>query len=361
MGNRKYLWIVLAILIWWGIFQWMIPSWEGAGRLYGQWVFRPVQAMRGGLLNSVPFSLGDLLYGGGLVVLVFAGIRALLRAHKGKEARRQWIRGLVRVFWMGMAGILLFFLGWGGNYYKPELRDYWNLPPVTASKAEAGFAYFRFLSEGMNRLAPQFSARPLPVLNRESRRLYGERTDLPWARSALKVKPSLLGSWLPYLGIQGYYNPFTGEAQVNARMPAPLIPFVVAHEMAHQAGIAAEGDANFLAYLICRSSQDEDFQYSAFLHLWLYTHRQLMSIDSARVRRERTSLHPQVLAHLDEIRDYQARYSGSLQRWSSRFYDRFLKWNRQSEGIRSYRLAGADAWAWENLPDSVRSARIMLP
>ncbi len=360
MGNRKYLWIAGVLLVWAAVFGWMIPGWEGVGRLYGDWIFRPFQAVRGTLLNPLPFSLGDGLYLAFALTLVGAGIRMIVLMRKRGLKGHPWARGLVMGFWMVMGGMLFFFLGWGGNYYKPELREFWNLPSVS-SESESGFVFFRFLGSEMNRLAPLVHHRPLSEVNREAKFLYSARTDLVGAGGSLEVKPSLFGSWLPFLGIQGYYNPFTGEAQVNAQMPSVLIPFVVCHEMAHQAGIAAEGDANFLAYLICRSSEKPDFPYSALLHIWLYTHHQLMSMDSARTRAERESLHPIVKADLEEIRNYHARYRGSMQRWSSRLYDYFLKWNRQPQGIRSYKMAGADVWAWENLPDSLKAATIILP
>ncbi len=56
--------------------------------------------------------------------------------------------------------------------------------------------------------------------------------------------------WLGnYLGFTGYYNPFTGEAQVNTTVPQFLLPNIALHEMGHQIGYAKEDEANFSAYL----------------------------------------------------------------------------------------------------------------
>ena len=73
-----------------------------------------------------------------------------------------------------------------------------------------------------------------------------------WPTNAQSVKPSLFSYLGNYLGFQGYYNPFSGEAQVNTTIPRFLEPFVTAHEIAHQLGYAKENEANFVAFLACR-------------------------------------------------------------------------------------------------------------
>lgn len=365
MWNRKYLWIAGALLLWLIIFRFVIPAWEGLGRLYGRWVFQPVQAGRGALLNNFAFPFGDLLYILALMAILGWGFRGLWRLGRRQGLRRRMLGSLVYGAWLFIIVGFIFFIGWGGNYYKPELRKFWNLSTDesvdTAANAESGFAFYAFLGDQLNRYHRPGNPRPIREAEEEARMLYAHYTDLSWPGLALGVKTSLFGSLLPYLGIQGYYNPFTGEAQINGQMPPSLIPFVISHEMAHQAGIAAEGDANFLAYLICRQSERPEFQYSAALHLWLYTYPPLRRLDSARAEQGFLELDALVQADIKSIREYQRRHRGPGQRWSTWFYDFFLKWNRQSEGVKSYKLAGADVWAWENLPPEAKTFPISLP
>ncbi len=54
------------------------------------------------------------------------------------------------------------------------------------------------------------------------------------------------------LGVTGYLNPFTNEAQVNTTVPAFLQPFMTCHEIAHQLGFAPEEDANFVWIPSCQ-------------------------------------------------------------------------------------------------------------
>jgi hypothetical protein len=79
-----------------------------------------------------------------------------------------------------------------------------------------------------------------------------------------------LWGWLGnYVGFTGYYNPFTGEAQVNTTVPKFLQPFTASHEVAHQLGYAKEMEANFVGYLAASHSTDTLFRYSVYLDLFL--------------------------------------------------------------------------------------------
>ena len=92
---------------------------------------------------------------------------------------------------------------------------------------------------------------------------------------AASVKSSLYGLLGDYLGFTGYYNPFTGEAQVNTTVPKFLLPYITLHEMGHQLGYAKEDEANFSGYLAAANSHDTLFQYSTYLDLFVYANREV--------------------------------------------------------------------------------------
>ena len=50
------------------------------------------------------------------------------------------------------------------------------------------------------------------------------------------IKPSLYSYAGNVLGFEGYYNPFSGEGQVNTTVPVFEQPFVACHEIGHQVG-----------------------------------------------------------------------------------------------------------------------------
>src|SRR5690606_3678956 len=78
------------------------------------------------------------------------------------------------------------------------------------------------------------------------------------------VKSSWLHPIISYLGTAGYYNPLTGEAQVNTAMPGFTQPFTALHELAHQSGVGPEDEANFIAFIAGIGSEKVLFRYSAY-------------------------------------------------------------------------------------------------
>jgi hypothetical protein len=150
------------------------------------------------------------------------------------------------------------------------------------------------------------------------------------------VKPAMFGQWLNYLGTTGYLNPFTNEAQVNTTVPAVLQPFITCHEIAHQLGYAPEEEANFVGYLAATSIPDSHFRYAANFDMFLYSVRQLGHRDSTLAKSIWNRTVPGVKADYKAIIDFYEPYTGKVDEYSAILYDRYLKANRQSKGIRSY-------------------------
>jgi hypothetical protein len=255
----------------------------------------------------------------------------------------------------------LFFIGWGGNYYKPSLTTYWDLDKRKSNEDSAIIGFDRFLVGKINEYAVHYEGLPFRVTDKRARQYYKDYTDRRTRLLGVNTKPSIFGYLMQHLGIQGYYNPFTGEAQVNRFLPSFMLPYVVCHEMAHQAGIAAEDDANLLAYVLSTRVDDTAFRYSAYFNLWLYTNSRLRMQDSTMANMFKQQLNPLSQRHLDTLRDIRRRYSSELSEYSGQLYDGYLKLHHQKDGIRSYNRVSASAWAWEQLRDSVKEPAIIIP
>ena len=87
-----------------------------------------------------------------------------------------------------------------------------------------------------------------------------------------------------YSGFLGYYNPFTGEAQVNTKVPVFTIPFTTCHEIGHQLGFASESEASFVGYLVIKSNNSPVFNYSAYFELFGFANGELYSRDSVAAK-----------------------------------------------------------------------------
>ena len=90
-------------------------------------------------------------------------------------------------------------------------------------------------------------------------------------------KAVALSRVMSYSHITGVYSYMTGEANLNVDFPDYTLPFTAAHEMAHQRGIAREDEANFIAYLVCISSDDPYIRYSGYLNMFEYLGNALYS------------------------------------------------------------------------------------
>jgi hypothetical protein len=161
--------------------------------------------------------------------------------------------------------------------------------------------------------------------------------SLPFLRYApSSVKGSLFGVLGNYLGYTGYFNPLTGEAQVNEHVPRFLSGFVTCHEIAHQLGYAKENEANFVGFLAARASSDSLLRYSAYFDMFLYANRQLYLEDSTQAMKFLRALDPIAQRDLADLRAFRVRYHTVVEDWVDQFYHQYLMMNQQPEGRKSY-------------------------
>lgn len=81
----------------------------------------------------------------------------------------------------------------------------------------------------------------------------------------------VLGSFFMYqAGYDGVYFPFSLEANYNTYISDIRYPHVACHELAHLKGYIYEDEADFIAYLACVGSDDEQLQYAGYLGVLHY-------------------------------------------------------------------------------------------
>ncbi|MCB0697427.1 MAG: DUF3810 family protein [Chitinophagaceae bacterium] len=334
------------------------PNWT---IIYADYIFVPFQSVRNIIFGWSQLSFGDLFYfvlGLFLVILPFKWLYYLLTVRSNVH---KLTHSILNTIIFAASVYLLFLLGWGGNYYKPSLTNYWHMDVSEWNDDSTELAYDRFLSMKLNEYAGSYQPLYFMKVRKDAMHYYKEYTDCKARLHGLNIKPSVYGYLMQHLGIQGYYNPITGEAQVNRFLPPFMLPFVVLHEMAHQAGIAAEDDANLLAYTISVESEDTTFRYSAYLNMWLYNHGRLRRRDSVLADEMKAILNPLTLHHLDTLHQIRERYKGDLGKYSTGLYDTYLKMLQQKEGIGSYNRSVITAWAWEQNDTLRRSKKLPIP
>ncbi|MBE5860449.1 MAG: DUF3810 domain-containing protein [Butyrivibrio sp.] len=83
-------------------------------------------------------------------------------------------------------------------------------------------------------------------------------------------KPLFFSGFVSQQHMQGYYFPFSMEANYNDVMHVLNKPFTMCHELAHTKSYIFEDEANFIGYLACVSSDDIAFNYSGYLGILNY-------------------------------------------------------------------------------------------
>jgi hypothetical protein len=288
-------------------------------------------------------------YSRGIYLYAATGIYLLLKTIKlVKAASRRGIRtinykrGLVKAFFILSAVYIYFNITWGLNYNRPGIAKQLEINPQMHNENDLEIITGMLLNKvNENRLLLGKSAieyKPYRQMFDKAQSAYQStsRTFPFLAYNTRSIKRSLYGRMGNYLGFLGYYNPFTGEAQLNLTMPRFLIPFVACHEMAHQLGYASESEANFVGYLAAVNGGDTLFNYSAYFDLFNYANHELFLRDSLQAKTNFRNLDTLVKKDFEELREYWRKSENMVEPFIRVFYDHYLKANQQIEGMKSY-------------------------
>ncbi|HVZ95647.1 MAG TPA: DUF3810 domain-containing protein, partial [Chitinophagaceae bacterium] len=237
---------------------------------------------------------------------------------------------------------IVFNVFWGLNYNRKGIAWQLHLPKDdydTASVLQIQELLLQKVNETKARLLKGRITYPANAeMFARAKRCYEQAAAVfPFLKyRGASVKSSMYGLLGDYLGFTGYYNPFTGEAQVNTTVPRFLIPYITLHEMGHQLGYAKEDEANFAGYLAAAHSTDTLFQYSAYLDLFMYANREVYFFDSTASKSAGLQLIPGVKDDIREWRDFNKKYRSVFEPVISWLYGKFLQANLQPKGLQSY-------------------------
>jgi Protein of unknown function (DUF3810) len=351
---RKVIWIYLVVLAV-GIkivsyFPRVVERWYSNG-LYPQ-----ISRAQRVLFGWVPFSVGDILYLSAGVWLLY-GLTVFIKKLARRQADKAWLLLCLRRFVFVFLLVYVLFNGlWGLNYNRLDIADQLQLEVHPYSTAELT----RLLQGISDRLAVMDSVR---LVDRGSFRHHSalfDRAIDAYRRRGVEnphfsytypsIKASLFSYLGDYIGFLGYYNPFTGEAQVNTTVPVFTQPFTACHEIAHQMGYAKENEANLMGYLTIRGwgGVSPAFEYSADFEIYMYAARELYARDSTLYKPFRAQQRPGFKQDVRELQAFNRRYTNPIEPFIWKAYGGYLRANRQPQGIRTYSEVLAWLIAYEN-------------
>jgi hypothetical protein len=338
--QKKYLWIVAFLIII------LIKIFSGNSlrveAFYSSKFYFHFSKILRFLFGWIPFSFGDILYflvGCWLVWKIIKNIRLLF---KKKLCRKAALKKLLNLFLRLAFIYIIFNIFWGINYDRKGIAFQLDLKHLKYDTSDLKMLQ-KLLLEKVNasKIAVLRNHEPYPskkeLIRRAQKSYEGAQKICPFLEyKYLSVKPSLYGTPGDYLGFTGYYNPFTGEAQINTTVPDFLQPYIATHEMAHQLGYAKENEANFVGYLAAVNSQDTLFHYSAYFDLFIYANREVYYFDSVSSRLALQQLIPEVKDDIRELRNFNRAHRSFLEPAITWMYGNYLKLNKQPQGMHTY-------------------------
>ncbi|SFR31453.1 Protein of unknown function [Robiginitalea myxolifaciens] len=331
--------LVLSLPLQWLLIQWLSRNPEWVERNYSQGIYLIFSGFFRWLYGWIPFSIGDVIY---IFLLAYSTYLLITRWRGIRLHWKSYLRNIIAAF----AVIhFTFYLLWGLNYFRQPLGDRLGLKKEY-SQGEL-LAMTHYLTEKVNRQQESLPADSQKLLFEPYEKAvifdqtldgYGRIADsvpaLAYNRHSLKT--SLISTPLTYMGYGGYLNPFTGEAQVNARLPLFRFPVVSAHEIGHQLGYSAENETNFIGYLVTRQQEDPLLQYTAEAYALSYCLSEINRRDSVLAKQWVNRLNPGVRAHYAKQRTFWEAFENPLEPVFKAIFNSYLKANKQQDGIRSY-------------------------
>ncbi len=309
-------------------------------------VYPILSTIVGFLPSKFSFSLAELIV---IIVLIISVIYIIFNLHKflvSKGSRRAIVCRGIMLFAIIFSSIyFLFTILCGLNYYRYTFTTYINYDIEEVNVDELEYLCFSLANELVSVRAEldgniyvldpkdfEFYANE-SVMNMQS--LSGKYPVL-YRNFYSAPKPIYMSKIMSYSGITGMFFPFTTEANVNVDVPFFSIPATMVHELAHQCGFMREDEANFIAYLGCKESDNMLVQYSGLYLAFSYSINELKKIDENLADKVLDSLSTEVLEDMAYSREYWSQHRGIISSVSSSINNTYLKANNQNDGVYSY-------------------------
>jgi Protein of unknown function (DUF3810) len=300
------------------------------------------------LSSLFQYALGDILYASIVIYILRLILQYFWRVKKQGWQKKDRIIIPFSILNTFLIFYISFKLLWGLNYSRPSISKQLNINDEKYSVKELVILGNYFI-DTLNKLQPKLTKN----LRYDIKQL-NEKAVLDYKNLAQKnnffnypqpsVKPVINGWIISKIGIEGYYNPLSAEANVNMKLPAWVLPFVTYHEIAHQLGVAKEDEANLVAYLVGSKSKDVNFQYSVNYNMIRYILLEIRIKSPEDYIALRKKIDPEVLANFKAESEFWAKYNGQMSTYMGVAFDKFLKFNNQPKGIDSYQ--DIVIWLW---------------
>lgn len=331
--------IALSIIPQIALVSWLSGRPDLVEKYYSNGIYKFVSTFFRTIFGWIPFSIGEIIY----TLLIALGIRYLIVRRKKIVANKiAFFRDVVMVL---AIFYFTFNLVWGLNYYREPLSD------KLAIQNQATFEELKKLTSELihktNQIQFKITSDSTKMVHIPyTRNEVFEKTISSYAVLARQlpfldyqrpsIKKSMYSIPSSYMGIGGYLNPFTNEAQVNGKTPLFRFPIVSGHEIGHQIGYSAENETNFIGYLVTLKNEDIYFQYSAYAYALSYCLNAIHRTDENTSKELYKLINEGVIKNYQELQEFHEAYENPFEPIFKSVFSTFLKANNQKDGIQSY-------------------------
>jgi len=316
-------------------------------RLYSEGMYPTIGRTLSKATGIFPFSLAELIFILAPTALIAYTAVILTRMFSDRRGRSRRLLGYIaNVTVIFSAAFFTFVFIWGLNYYRMPFASIAGLEVKPASVKELeGLCQDLILRANELRTSVSTASDgsvDIPgskrdILNNCYKGYEALSSSYPSLSGSYgNPKPILLSELMNYTGICGIYFPYTGEANVNIRIPEATLPSTAAHEMAHQRGFSREDEANYISYLACSAHPDVNYKYSGVLLALINSMNALHNADPDSYSKLSGNYSTAVRNDLVGLNAFWKKYEGPVERTSDRINNTYLKANNQKDGVKSY-------------------------
>ncbi len=339
LKNRLRNGIALSLLPQILLVAWLGSNPEVVETYYSNGIYPVISQFFRILFGWVPFSVGEVMY----VLLIVLGIRYLyVNRLKIKNFPFQFLRNVVVVL---SVFYFTFNLVWGLNYYRKPIAENFAIRDSVQTSEVIDLAerlivktnqlQFELTSDSTKRVQVPYSRNE--IFDKTVNGYEQLQNELPFLKySHRSLKKSMFSTLASYMGIGGYLNPFTNEAQVNALTPEFRFPVVSGHEVGHQVGYSKENETNFIGYLVTMKNEDHYFQYSASAYALSHCLSAIRRSDKEKFDELYAKVNVGVQENYRELYEHNLEFVNPFEPIFKSIFSTFLKANQQKDGIKSY-------------------------
>ncbi len=305
---------------------------------------RPAHRALAVLNDHLPFSVAELLIGLAVIAVLVYIIYTIIKLIRCGGRLKRLYAAVINLLAAGLAVYAGFCMLWGVYYYGNDFMTRSGLKNdnISVEQLETVTEYFAALVNEYSSQVPRdadgnYVADRDAILRRSNEVYANVEETLPCLSGpAVRAKGVYFSRVMSYTDFTGFFFPFTAEANVNTDFPPALFASTVAHELAHQRGVAKEQEANFAAVLASLEYGDAEYCYSACMLAYTHLGNALYSADYDAWKSIYLTLNEDVRRDFAANREYWAQFETPVQKVSNTVYEGFLHSYDQTMGLKSY-------------------------